>query len=193
MSSSTLDKEYLITLLKDKKRAIVQDALVSSGKLVEYDKIVEQINQLHHAMPTTQRQTSLKVVESVPTWTPANKVPVKHPNASTRDSGNSLAAEAKHGERTLVAYNKIEEIVKGLGGEASLSDIKDHLEALYDTTWTDFDGRGKDSRIASTIATYANLYPDNITLDLLPKAKPGHKRVRKYERVRYIGKEVLSV
>lgn len=112
-----------------------------------------------------------------------------------KDMENSPVAQLKHGERIPFVYDLVEEIAKSNGGEISIPKLMEILKQDYGMIWEDLDkdGKAKNGRISSYINLYNEDHIDDQRLELFPKKEPGKTRVRRYEKVIYVGKERLSI
>lgn len=183
MSTAPIDREYLVNLLKERKRAIVQEALRESSLLPEYNKVVAQINELQLAPRSAQGVTLVSDERK-------EKREVR--GGHTRDMSNGPAPDARHGEKISTVYERMEEVVKGHGGEIGMQDMVDHLRELYGMDWVEEPGRSHHSRLVSYILAFNSRYPDDQRLALWPQKEEGAKRARRYEKVIYVGAERVA-
>lgn len=111
-----------------------------------------------------------------------------------KDSTNSPGAHISQGSRINYVYNLVEEITKKYGGEIEVDNLVDILKNEYHLVWKDISKNGKDKkgRITTYIRIYNNTHGDDQRLGLWPEATPGAKRVWRYTKIVYTGKESLA-
>lgn len=108
-----------------------------------------------------------------------------------KDMDNSPAAHIPHGRRASYIYDLIEEYLRGKGGVGEIEDIARYLREEKGLTWAD-KGKTSSSRISTYVSKYNELHTDDQRLQLYPPLTPGNKRVWKYTKVFYTGKQKVK-
>lgn len=170
--------EYIRSLLLQRRRKIASE-LRRTALWQEWVQVREELSKLG--------QSEIKIHLDIEARLPVSYI--KEPSfIRTHDANNTPDPSIPYGKRIEKIYGIIEDVVRQLGGTATVDEVVENLTVMYEMN---LEGRLRE-RVASFIATYNKRCPENQTLELWPQRTAEQKKVAQYEKIIYRGRQHIG-